>query len=207
MAIRNLLLSASIAMAGVSIASPASAGADPLLGEIMEVGFNFCPRGWANADGQLLPINQNQALFSLYGTVYGGDGRSSFGLPDLRGRTSVHLGRGPGLGSLPQGSRGGVERITVGTQNMPSHTHRAGIRTNIGDADTPTPQGNSFTQQGTNNAYNTDEPRAIGDGPRFMHPNTIYVEPTGGGQAISSRSPYLVTRKCVALVGAFPSRN
>lgn len=203
---KNIFVSAAVAVSTLSFVSAAQAATTPFIGEIMEVGPNFCPRGWADANGQLISVTSNDALFSLIGTIYGGDGRTTFALPDLRGRASVHLGQGPGLGSFPQGSRGGVESITLGTQNLPNHTHRAGIRTNLGPADTPRPQGNSFVVAGRN-AYNTDEPRAIGDGPRFMHPNTIYMEPTGGGQAINSRSPYQVTRKCIALVGVYPSRN
>lgn len=207
MKIKNLFLSAAIATAGMSFASPAQAGADPILGEIMEVGFNFCPRGWAGADGTLLPISQYSALFSLYGTMYGGDGRTTFGLPDLRGRASIHAGTGAGLAAYREGQRGGAEQISIGINNMPNHTHRAGIRTVDEVADTPTPRLASFTTQGTRNSYSTVPPGDIGDSPRFMQPKTVWVEGTGGSQAISYRSPYLVTRKCIALQGVFPSRS
>ena len=104
----KLKLIAAGAAAFMAISSqPASAGNNPFIGEIMMVGYNFCPRGWANADGQLLPIAQNTALFSLYGTMYGGDGRTTFGLPDLRGRVPMHVGNGPGLHPKRQGNKSG----------------------------------------------------------------------------------------------------
>lgn len=97
---------------------------EPFIGEIKAVGFNFCPRGWAEADGQLIAISQNQALFSLYGTIYGGDGRTTFALPDLRGRVPIHEGSGPGLSTYAQGSKGGSETIsnsiTLQQDNLPN---------------------------------------------------------------------------------------
>jgi hypothetical protein len=96
---------------------------DPFLGEIMTVGFTFCPRGWAELDGQLLDISTHTALFSLLGTTYGGDGRTTFALPDLRGRTAVHEGQGPGLSNWPLGLRRGVEEVTLTEAQMPSHSH------------------------------------------------------------------------------------
>ena len=98
--------------------SKSQANADPMLGEIQYVGFNFCPRGWAQASGQILPINQNQALFSLLGTAYGGDGRTSFGLPDYRGRTPIGISNNNNLGQ-----KNGSESITLTTENLPAHTH------------------------------------------------------------------------------------
>jgi microcystin-dependent protein len=104
----------------------ALASADPFIGEIRVFAGNFAPRGWAKCEGQLLPINQNQALFSLLGTMYGGDGRTTFGLPDLRGRVAMHAGNGPGLTPRPQGAqhRGGSEQVTLTTSEMPSHGHQ-----------------------------------------------------------------------------------
>ena len=104
---------------------PAHAQSDPLIGQLMLVGFNFCPRGWADANGQLLAISSNTALFSLLGTTYGGDGRTTFALPDLRGRSAVHVGNGPGLPSVSQGQRGGSTSFSIATNNMPSHSHAA----------------------------------------------------------------------------------
>ena len=96
-----------IAFLSASFIGKAFAAVEPFLGEIMPVGFNFCPRGWSKADGQLLPIASNSALFSLYGTMYGGDGRTTFALPDLRGRAPIHAGNGPGLPPITQGEKGG----------------------------------------------------------------------------------------------------
>lgn len=108
--ITRILLSSAMCAGLFSIsATSAQAGPDPYIGEIMLSGYNFCPRGWAKADGQLLPIAQNTALFSLLGTTYGGDGRTTFGLPDLRGRTPVHAGHGPGLETIRLGQKGGAE--------------------------------------------------------------------------------------------------
>ncbi len=109
---------ASTAIAGsVLAAPPAYAGSDPFIGEIMATGANFCPRGWARAEGQLLAISQNSALFSLYGTNYGGDGRTTFGLPDLRGRTIIGQGTGPGLPATRIGQMGGGNQTTVASEN------------------------------------------------------------------------------------------
>ena len=96
---------------------------EPFLGQLMLVGFTFCPRGWANANGQLLEISTNTALFSLLGTTYGGNGRTTFGLPDLRGRVPVHVGTGPGLSAYRQGQRSGQETVTLTAAEMPAHRH------------------------------------------------------------------------------------
>lgn len=100
-------------MAGMA-SSDAHAGPDPFIGEVMLVGYNFCPRGWAEANGQLLPISQNTALFSLYGTMYGGDGRTTFALPDLRGRAPIHSGQAPGLPNKQQGQKGQLQSLSAG---------------------------------------------------------------------------------------------
>lgn len=102
---------------------PSRSVADPFIGTIAIFGFNFAPRGWANCDGQLLPIAQHTALFSLLGTMYGGDGRTTFGLPDLRGRVALHMGSGPGLPNYNQGQKGGSTTISIGVANLPPHTH------------------------------------------------------------------------------------
>jgi len=118
-------LHAIIALQGVypSRDATSSRGSEPFLGEICWIGFNFAPRGWALCDGQLLSISQNDALFSLLGTTYGGDGRTTFGLPDLRGRSPIHVGQGPGLSNYQWGQKGGVETVTLTINQMPSHTH------------------------------------------------------------------------------------
>jgi len=106
----------------VSVSTPAHASPEPFLGQLMTVGYNFCPRGWARADGQLLPISSNSGLFYLLGTTYGGDGRTTFGLPDLRGRSIVGAGRGAGLSEVRIGEKGGSERVTPRTQGVEDGT-------------------------------------------------------------------------------------
>lgn len=211
MNVKNLLLSVSVVAASLSMAAPAQATSNPLLGTIQPVGFNFCPRGWAAADGQLLAISSNSALFSLFGTIYGGDGRTTFALPDLRGRVPIHEGNGPGLTNRPQGQRGGLENETLTVNQIPNHTHRAAIKTVVEPANTPSPVGAAFTRQ-AQNAYHTGTdpnpfPSTPGNPARFMNPENIYVEPTGGGQSHNNMQPYLVVNYCVALQGVFPSRN
>lgn len=106
----------------VSVSTPAHASPEPFIGQLMTVGYNFCPRGWAKADGQLLPISQYSALFSLLGTMYGGDGRTTFGLPDLRGRSIIGAGQGPGLSNVRIGEKGGSERVAPGTRGVEEGT-------------------------------------------------------------------------------------
>ena len=201
------LLAASVAAIGLSAAPTASAGTDTYIAEIMEFGGNFCPRGYANTDGQLLPISSNTALFSLLGTTYGGDGRTTFGLPDLRGRVSMHPGTGPGLAPRTYGSKGGAQEFTMTVNQMPTHSHQAGMRTVAAAPDTNSPAGASLTVL-PNNAFNKSAtPGPAGAGARFMNPATILMTDTGGGQAVVHESPYTVTRKCMTVFGTYPSRN
>lgn len=194
--------------------SPAMAAAEPLLGEIMWVGYNFCPRGWAAADGQILPISQYSALFSLYGTTYGGDGRSTFALPDLRGRVPMHAGRGPGLTERREGQKGGVESVTLTQSNLPAHTHglsaaQVTLHANSNGGDSAEPE-NKMLADGQRAAIFADVPADAGEvvplsGQSATVSGTSDV--TGGGVSANTMSPYLVLRACVALVGVFPSRN
>jgi microcystin-dependent protein len=160
------------------------------MSEIRIMSFNFPPQGWAECDGQLLPINQNQALFSLLGTTYGGDGRTTFGLPDLRGRAPLHFGNGFVLGQ-----NGGEQTHTLTAIEQPTHTHFAqGTTTN---ADAPVPGGNLLGA--ANNAY----------GPAGnltpLHPTSVST--VGGSQPHENMQPYLTLSFCIALQGVFPSRN
>lgn len=206
MYIKKSLISISVlglvAAASLSLSAPAQAGNDPYIGDIMPVAFNFCPRGWTGADGQLLPISQYQALFSLYGTTYGGDGRTTFALPDLRGRTPINHGQGPGLSQRNLGSKGGTETNTMTVAQMPTHNHAGGIRTLSGAPNTNSPVGATFAVQ-AGPAYNNS---ATPTG-RFMNADTIGVENTGLGQAQGNMQPSLTIRYCVSLQGVFPSRN
>ncbi|WP_428036388.1 phage tail protein [Amphritea sp.] len=185
---------------GAIAPNQAAAASDPLLGEIMLVGYNFCPRGWLAAEGQLLSISSNTALFSLYGTMYGGDGRTTFALPDLRGRAPIGAGSGPGLLNQTQGQKGGTESLTVGINNMPSHNHN--IQATNAQANMGGPNNKLLAADSTIDKYVTyDSSMQI----KTMASNM--VTNTGGSQPISKRSPYLALKWCVATVGVYPSRN
>lgn len=202
--------------AGLGVGA-AQAGPDPFLGEIMMVGFNFCPRNWINADGQLLPISNYSALFSLYGTTFGGDGRTTFAVPDLRGRFAMHAGHGAGLPDRRMGQRAGSDTITLRTEQLAPHTHAA-----------------TATGSGTGTPYGVPTPGSSPtplDNVPALSPNaTIYAPPgaakvamgadsvdvtvdvsvtngtTGSGAPIDVTNPFLVMRYCVAVQGVFPSR-
>jgi microcystin-dependent protein len=162
----------------------------PFIGEVKLISWNFPPKGWAFCNGQLLPINQNQALFSLLGTTYGGDGRVNFALPDLRGRTPVHVGQG-----IILGQRGGEIAHTLITSEMPAHTHFAVGSSVAADQSVPT---NNFWATSAFTAYATSANETM---------NPADVSPVGGSQAHDNMSPYLVLNFVIALVGIFPSRN
>jgi microcystin-dependent protein len=169
----------------------------PFLSEIRMFGFNFPPKGWAMCNGQFLPINQNQALFSLLGTMYGGNGQTTFALPDLRGRTPFHIGN-----SFTEGQAGGSEAVTLNTQQMPAHNHSITGNTAVvgatNNSTAATPTGNFWANQGKN-VFATGQPNAA------MSPGT--VTNVGGSQPHNNLSPYLVLNFCICLVGAFPSPN
>jgi microcystin-dependent protein len=172
---------------------------DPFLGQINAIGFNFAPRGWALCDGQLLPINQNQALFSLLGTTFGGDGRTTFALPDLRGRTAIHVGSGPGLSHYAWGQRGGHEETALLSANLPSHDHQLMVSNNV--ATTDSGKGNYLAKKtlGNDLIYETAAPtRALG---------SEAISNTGSSVPFDTRSPYLGIYHCIALQGIFPSRS
>jgi len=169
---------------------------EPFLGQIMMVGFTFNPRGWANCDGQLLPISQNTALFSLLGTTYGGDGRTTFALPDLRGRVPVHTGTGGSLTNRPQGQRSGTETNTITVGQLPAHGHPITLQAQTtGDTDDPN---NGVIAGNGLNSFGTA-------------PDTTLTAGTGGntgnGQAVNNMQPYNTVRFIIALQGIFPSRS
>ena len=181
------------------MASPILAATEPFIGEIMMTGANFCPRGWASTDGQLLPINQNQALFSLLGTTYGGDGRTTFGLPDLRGRVPLHPGTGPGLAPRRQGEKGGEERHALALNEMPMHQHA--LNASSGQATQDSATGNLLNAQGRKREFVAPGTGALTP----MHPTTI--GPAGSGVQHNVMQPFLGINFCIALQGIFPSRN
>ena len=197
-------LAATAAIGTCMSATSAQADSNPFIGEIEPVGFNFCPRGWTPANGQLLAIAQNQALFSLYGTIYGGDGRTTFALPDLRGRIPIHQGTGPGLSPRQIGQRSGSETNTLNINQLPSHNHTALINiNNTAPADSGNPTGNVFARSSNLIYEDTDAP-SLG---QTMNAATVSVGNNGGNQPVNNMQPYTTLNYCVALVGIFPSRN
>ncbi len=168
--------------------------AEPFLGEIKMFGGNFAPVGYAQCNGQLLPISQNQALFSILGTTYGGDGRTTYALPDLRGRVPIHFGQGPGLSSYVEGELGGTESVTLQASQMPSHSHS--VNSNSGDASAPSPQGTVPAGQG---AY-----AAAANGTLM---NSGMIAATGGSQPHTNIQPFLAVNFIIALQGIYPTRN
>jgi microcystin-dependent protein len=178
---------------------------EPFIGEIKMFGGNFAPRGYALCDGQLLAISQNTALFSILGTTYGGDGRTTFGLPDLRGRSPVHEGSGPGLPGVTLGEKGGSALVTLTEANLPSHTHTATLRASGDAADTAAPGNNALSLA---NIYSIDDPATGDDDPSIaLQPNSVEVSGGGSGVSIPVRSPYQVVNFIIALVGLYPSRS
>ena len=171
--------------------------AEPFLAEIRIVGFNFAPRGWAFCDGQTLPINQNQSLFSLLGTTFGGDGRTSFALPDLRSRSPIHVGSSNGT-SHGWGEKSGTETEAISIAQMPAHDHSVNASPDAGD--TPVPIGNV---PGVTAA--TDPVYEGGTNVEDMNAGAVIA--AGGGQGHDNMMPYLALRFCIALQGLFPSRN
>jgi microcystin-dependent protein len=192
-----------------------AAAFEPFIGQIIWVGFNFCPRGYAEANGQLLAINQNSALFSLYGTTYGGDGRTTFALPDLRGRAMIHAGQGPGLSNINLGQKLGSETTTLTVNQIPAHSHAAGTLSGHSVASkqpalTEIPEGNVLAD-GQRAALYQNMPIDPAD-KVTMADGSIVIDSgetgsSGNGQAFNQRSPQLGLKACVALVGSFPSRS
>jgi microcystin-dependent protein len=166
--------------------------AEPYLGELRIFSFEFPPRGWALSNGQLLPISQNQALFSLMGTTYGGDGRVNFGLPDLRSRVPVHFGNGISLGQ-----RAGEENHTLNANETPTHTHLVSANSNTA-GNVTTPVGNYFS--------NSAPPNIYGSGAGASLPSATITN-FGGNQAHNNLQPFITLSFCVALQGTFPSQN
>ena len=171
---------------------------EPFIGMIVMFGGNFAPRSWALCDGQLLPIAQNQALFSILGTIYGGDGRTTFALPDLRGRVAMHPGSGPGLTTRSLGQKSGSETVTLNVNQIPSHRHNVQCDPDPGTKRVPT------------NAYPAGEATGVTalyspEGTGTMH--TSMIAPTGGGQSHTIVQPFQCVNFIIALQGTFPSRN
>ncbi|WP_010134674.1 phage tail protein [Ochrovirga pacifica] len=181
-----------------------------LLGEIRLFGFGFTPRGWVQCKGQLMSITLNQALFSLLGTTYGGDGRTTFALPDLRGRTPVGFGSGTGLQTINFGEKGGKDHQVLLKENLPAHHHTASLKVSNQNASQNAATSNasiatSGTHQGrTFNAienYNQSSPNTS------LHQESIAINNTGNGTPFNNRNPYLGLNYCIAIAGVYPSRE
>jgi microcystin-dependent protein len=174
--------------------------ADPFVAEIRIFPFNFAPMGWAWCNGQLLPLSQNTALFSLLGTTYGGDGKSTFALPDIQGRSVMHPGQGPGLSLHDLGETGGSETVTLLESEIPAHAHA--LRANPATGDTPSPAQNAaLARPGTINAYQTNASANLAPMAGESLP------PAGGDQPHNNLQPYLTFYFNIALQGVFPPRG
>lgn len=170
---------------------------EPFIAEIRIFAGNFAPRGWAFCDGQLLPVSQNTALFSLIGTTYGGDGRSTTALPDLQGSAPMHPGRGPGLTSRRLGQRGGVEIVTLSEAQMPNHTHT--LQGAVARSGTGNPTGNVYNRSVGAPAYHSTTNLVA------MAKETVLS--SGGSQTHNNMQPFLAMNFIIALVGLYPSRS
>ena len=170
---------------------------EPFVGEIRMFAGNFAPRGWAFCDGQLLAVSQNDALFSLLGTIYGGDGRTTFGLPDLRGRIPLHQGTGPGLSPRRLGSKGGSENVTLTTNQLASHTHD--FNANKAAATGSAPQGKVLADPAPG--------RLFRNAAQNVSLASSSIANTGGTQPHTNLMPTLCINFIIALVGIYPSRH
>jgi microcystin-dependent protein len=175
--------------------------AEPFLGQIIMTGYNFAPRGYASCEGQLLAISENDALFALLGTTFGGDGQSTFGLPDLRGRVPIHQGTGSGLATRQMGERGGAEVTTIGVANLPQHSHNLSAVNAAGNA--ATPGGNRLaasSERGTRHFSSAASDVSLAS-------DSLWAAGASTPSPISTMQPYLSIHFAISLEGIFPSRN
>lgn len=203
-----LMAGASLADAEKELLSPNSR--ECMIGEVTLFAGNFAPRNWANCEGQLIAIAENQALFSILGTTYGGDGRTTFGLPDLRGRVPVGVGSGPGLASIRQGQKWGQEEVALNASNLPPHTHSVSSTLNVATPEkrpSMNADGNilaSGSPKMATEAVYTDAPVS---GAMRSDAISNTVSQTGGGTSFSVRNPSLGMRYIICMQGVYPSRN
>ena len=193
---KNLILSLSLMFALLGTNNAFSQDT-PLIGEVKLFAGNFAPRGWALCEGQLLSISNHSALFSILGTTYGGDGRTTFGLPDLRGRVPLQHGSGPGLPSYVLGQKGGAHQNTLTTNNLPSHNHNVQVNVNTGLGDEPTPTGII-----ANHAGAFVEDATPGENLGGLTQNNV-----GNNAPVNNVQPFLSINYIIALEGIYPSRN
>lgn len=172
---------------------------EPYIGEIRMFGGSFAPAGWAMCQGQLMPISENDALFTLIGTTYGGDGQETFGIPDLQGRAPMHAGQGPGITqNYILGEKAGVESVTLTTQQIPIHNHAMLAASDFGQ--NPQPQGAYVAQVQTGSLY-------IGPADPMANMNANSLAPVGGSQPHENLQPYLCITFILSLFGVFPQQN
>lgn len=195
---RQALLALALA---ATLPNAQACGADAYISQVCLMATNFCPRGTADAAGQLLSIAQNTALFALIGTLYGGNGQTTFALPDLRSRVPVGVGQGPGLSSIVEGQVSGQETTTLTVAQMPAHSHSAQLRGTASAGNTDSPVGAVPAKLARSNIYTSNAADAA------MGGSAITVATAGGSQPISLRDPYLGMRYCIVTEGIFPSRN
>lgn len=174
---------------------------NPFIGEIRMFGGSFAPAGWAFCSGQLLPISENDALFTLIGTTYGGDGQETFGLPNLMGRIPIHAGTGGGS-TYSLGEMAGVESVTLTTQQIPAHNHVPLASSNAGTSSSPA--GNFWAAASTGNQMYFTPPASP---PPIVPMDTVLVQPSGGSQPHENMSPFLVVSFIISLFGIFPSQT
>lgn len=216
---KPLLKLALIAAAGLPM-SASACGAEPFLGEVCTFAFNFCPRNYLPADGALLPIATNTALFSLLGTTYGGDGRSTFALPDLRGRNPVGAGQGPGLFNIVLGEEGGAEQVVLNIAQLPAHNHAASTNVQVtGTINTVNAAGNTSSPAGkvlaASSARDNIYSGNVAGASSPLAPEALTASATattsigiaGSNQPVPVRNPYVGMTYCIATSGIFPSRN
>ena len=191
---------AAAALSLMGLPAPASAQAsDPFIGQLMCAAFTFEPRGWAELNGQMLSISQNTALFALIGTTYGGNGQTTFALPDLRGRLPMHAGQGPGLTQRDQGTSSGTEQVSLNNAQLPAHNHTVTPQGSPSDASLVSPANGVAATKARTTLY------APGPGTVPMSP--VLTSPAGSNAPVPVMPPFLTVKCFIALEGVFPSRN
>ncbi|WP_126652562.1 phage tail protein [Chryseobacterium aureum] len=196
---KNLLIACTLLISGAFAPSLQAQASDPYLGQIAFVPYNFVPKNWASCDGQLLPIAQNQALFALLGTTYGGNGTTNFALPDMRGRMLVHNGQAPGgPTNYTMGQIGGSESVTLLVSQMPAHNHTVNAVTAEGNQNSPT---------NTLPADTKVLDKEYSDATANTTMKSTMVNNTGGSQPHENRPPFITLKCIISLVGIFPTQN
>jgi microcystin-dependent protein len=198
---RHTIAIASLSALAGLYSGPAAAQVEPYIGQVMCAGFTFAPRGWAEMNGQILPIAQNTALFSLIGTMYGGNGQTTFALPDMRGRAILHVGQGTGLTERWQGEQSGSEANTLSIGQLPPHAHSFAPLGSTLDATSVSPAGKVAASKARTTLYAEPQPANL----VAMTPSVTST--AGGGQPVNNMQPYLTLRCFIALEGIYPSRN